>query len=258
MPVVTLTTDFGNESYYVAALKGSLLRLIPGVSLVDLSNNIPPFAIAQAAFLLRNAWPSFPQGTIHLIGIDIDVNLYGQYLLVEKDGQFFIGADNGIFALLFDELPERVFRINRFYDHRSDSFAGHHVFAQAAAALVHSGNPEAIGVPAAIKNQKEHFKPTVDAGSIRGHVVYVDSYGNVITNISEPMFEEVGRGRRFRIRFRRTEELDRLSSNYSDVPPGERLCIFGASGFLEIAMNRGEAAQLLGLKPGSVILIEFV
>jgi S-adenosylmethionine hydrolase len=258
VPVITLTTDFGSESFYVAAIKGSLHRLIPNVHIVDLSNQIAPFDVAQAAFLIRNSYPSFPAKTIHLIGIDMDVNIYGQYLAVEKDGQFFIGADNGIFALVFDQEPEKVYRITHFFESKTDAFSGKNVFANAAAMLSQNWDINAIGEPARIKNFKENFQPMVDANSIRGHVVHIDHFKNVLTNISEQLFTKIARGRRFSIRFRRTEELDRISSDYSDVEPGERLCIFGETGFLEIAINRGEAAQLLGLRTGSVIIIEFL
>lgn len=258
MPVITLTTDFGSESFYVAAIKGNLLQHIPDARIVDISNNVTPFDIGEAAFLLRNSYPFFPKGSIHLIGIDIDLNLYGQYLVVEKDGHFFIGADNGIFSLIFDETPEQVYRITRFFDHKSDIFSGKNVFVKVAAQLLQTGDLTLIGEPSQIKNRKEQFHPLTDADAIRGHVVFVDHFKNVITNISEPLFEKIARGRRFRIRFRRTEELDRISNDYSDVEPGERLCIFGESGFLEIAINRGEAAPLLGLRKGTIIIIEFV
>lgn len=254
MPLVTLTTDFGNNSFYVAALKGGLYKLMSTVHVVDLSNSIPPFDISQAAFLVRNSYPSFPEKTIHLLAVDVDLNLYSQYLLVACKGQYFIGADNGIFSLIFDEVPEDVYRI-KLQEH---DLAGTHIFVQAAAKLAQNWNPLDLAEPGQIKNNKQNFQPMVDADSIRGHVVYIDHYKNVITNISNNLFDTIGRGRRFRIRFRRTEELDRISTHYSAVDAGERLCIFGESGFLEIAMNRGEAAPLLGLRTDSVIVIEFV
>lgn len=254
MPLVTLTTDFGNNSFYVAALKGGLYKLMNTVQVVDLSNSIPPFDISQAAFLVRNSYPSFPEKTIHLLAVDVDLNLYAQYLLVVCKGQYFIGADNGIFSLIFDEVPEEVYRI-KLQEH---DLAGTHIFVQAAAKLAQNWNPLDLAEPGQIKNNKQNFQPMVDADSIRGHVVYIDHYKNVITNISKTLFDTIGRGRRFRIRFRRTEELDRISTHYSAVDAGERLCIFGESGFLEIAMNRGEAAPLLGLRTDSVIVIEFV
>lgn len=254
MPLVTLTTDFGNNSFYVAALKGGLYKLMHTVQVVDLSNSIPPFDISQAAFLVRNSYPSFPEKTIHLLAVDVDLNLYAQYLLVACKGQYFIGADNGIFSLIFDEVPEDVYRIKL----QELDLAGTHFFVQAAAKLAQNWNPLDLAESGQIKNNKQNFQPMVDADSIRGHVVFIDHYKNVVTNISKTLFDSIGRGRRFRIRFRRTEELDRISTHYSAVDAGERLCIFGESGFLEIAMNRGEAAPLLGLRTDSVIVIEFV
>ena len=258
MPVITLTTDFGSESFYIAALKGRLHRLIPGVSIVDINNNISPFDVTQAAFLLRNAWPEFPEKTIHLVGIDLNENIYGQYLAIQMGGQYFIGADNGIFPLIFDEEPEKVHKITRFYTENTDPLDGKSILINAAAQLSKTWDMATLGEPGKIKNRKQNFQPLIDSDSIRGHVVHVDHFKNVLTNISKAAFEEVARERRFRIRFRRTEELDRISQSYSDVEPGERLCLFGESGFLEIAINRGEAAPLLGLRTGSVINIEFL
>jgi S-adenosylmethionine hydrolase len=254
VPLVTLTTDFGSNSFYAAALKGALYRHIPGVQVVDISHAVSPHDITQAAFLVRNSYGSFPLHTIHLLGVDTEIHLHEQYLLVEHQGQYFIGADNGIFSLIFDDAPVKVYRLKRF----SPEGQGLEWWVQAAARLFESGKPEDVGEPTQVKNTKQNFKPMVDANGIRGHVVFIDHYKNVITNISKTLFDEVGRGRRFRIRFRRTEELDRISNYYSAVEPGERVCLFGETGFLEIAMNKGEAAPLLGLRTDSVIVIEFI
>lgn len=254
MPLVTLTTDFGSNSFYAAALKGLLYKYIPDVQVVEISNAVPPFDISHAAFLVRNSYTSFPQHTVHLLGVDTDIHLHAQYLLVEHLNQYFIGADNGIFSLIFDDAPVNAYRLKRFVP----EVQGLEWWVHATARLLETMQPADVGEPVQIKNTKQNFKPMVDADSIRGHVVFIDHYKNVITNISKTLFDHIGRGRRFRIRFRRTEELDRISTHYSAVELGERLCLFGESGFLEIAMNRGEAAPLLGLRTDSVIVIEFI
>ncbi len=273
VPLITLTTDMGDRDYYVSAVKGTLYRLLPGVTVVDITHHIPPFDIAQASFVLRNAYRHFPQGSIHLIGVNpeaikrkspFDMREEVLHVVVEKDGHYFIGADNGIFSLLFDTPPDRVFEITVDTGADSAVFPARSVFAPVACMLASGAPLEEIGLPLESLRERATFRPVVEADMLKGTIIYIDTYGNVIANITRDLFEQVRRNRNFTIYFRREDyEITEISQTYGDVPEGEKVGLFNASGHLEIAINRGVegsgggASSLFGLKLNDTIRIEF-
>lgn len=257
---MTLTTDMGVRDHYVASVKGALFTAIPGVTVVDISHAIAPFDTAQAAFVLRNAYPDFPRGTIHLIGVNPEAGGQEPHVVVRHDGHLFVGADNGIFTLLFDGQPHEAFELTMKIGDDHASFPLKHVFVKAAAHLARGGTPETIGRKLQRVNELRHFVPKVERDGIIGSVIHVDSYGNLVTNITRRLFEEVVRGRPFRIRFGRgANDIRQISRNYGDEAPGERVALFGSGGMLEIAINKGTpgtgggAASLFGMKVGDTV-----
>ncbi len=262
MAIITLTTDMGLRDFYVAAIKGTLIRQMKDVHLVDISHEIEKFNIAQAAYLIRNSYEEFPEGTVHIIGVKPEMDAHINHVVVHVDGQYFIAADNGIFSFLFDKELTEVFELTINQDTDDLTFPTKDIFTKAAVHLAKGGTPEVIGRRTEIKNNYQRLKPLTDANSIRGHVLHVDSYENLITNISETMFNEIGRGRNFQIRCRR-EVLKVIRTNYNGVKPGEALALFSSAKFLEIALNQGSynggggAASLFGLKVDDMIRIEF-
>lgn len=257
MGIITLTTDLGNTDFYQAALKGSLLSLYPDVRLVDVSHTVPPFDIQHAAFVLRNAYPYFPAGTVHLIGIDSVFNDHARFIALRYREHFFVGSDNGVFSLMFEDAPEEIVELNIMQDLRYLHFPLTDIFSKAACHLAQGGPLHEIGVPVEALVDRTLIQPVVDANSLRGSVIYVDSFGNVISNISKDLFDSVQKGRNFTVHFKRNETIDQLSWHYNEVPEGEKLCLFGISNYLEIAINKGTASGLLGLKLGDIIRIEF-
>lgn len=257
MGVITLTTDLGNVDFYQAALKGSLISQYPEVRLVDISHDVPPFDIQNAAFLLRNAYPYFPEGTVHLIGIDSVFNDDARYLALRYQGHFFIGTDNGIFSLMFDSDPEEIVELNLMQDLKYLHFPLTDIFSKAASHLAKGGMLKDIGDPTNRIVERSLIQPVVEKDGLRGSVVYVDSFGNVISNISKELFNVEQKGRDFTVYFRRNETINHLSWHYNEVPEGEKLCLFGISNYLEIAINKGDASKLLGLKAGDIIRVEF-
>ena len=257
MGVITLTTDLGNVDFYQAALKGSLISQYPEVRLVDISHDVPPFDIQNAAFLLRNAYPYFPEGTVHLIGIDSVFNDDARYLALRYQGHFFIGTDNGIFSLMFDSDPEEIVELNLMQDLKYLHFPLTDIFSKAASHLARGGMLKDIGDPTNRIVERSLIQPVVEKDGLRGSVVYVDSFGNVISNISKELFNVEQKGRDFTVYFRRNETINHLSWHYNEVPEGEKLCLFGISNYLEIAINKGDASKLLGLKAGDIIRVEF-
>ena len=257
MGVITLTTDLGHKDFYQAALKGSIISQFPTVQLVDISHDIPPFDIQYAAFVLKNAYPYFPAGTVHLIGIDSVFSEDTRYLAVRHNGHYFVGADNGIFSLILDGVPDEAVELNIIQDLKYLHFPLTDIFAKAACTLAKGGTLSDVGDPVDQVVDRTLVQPVVEAHSLRGSVVFVDSFGNVISNISKELFNNVQRSRNFTLYFRRNETIDQMSWHYNDVPEGEKLCLFGISNHLEIAINKGNASGLLGLNKGDIIRVEF-
>ncbi|MCB0804322.1 MAG: SAM-dependent chlorinase/fluorinase [Bacteroidales bacterium] len=256
MPIITLTSDWGDKDHYAGAVKGAILNKMSDITIVDISHKIPPFDIEQAAFILRNSYPSFPPGTVHIIGINTEESDKTGHTVVEYKRQFFIGTDNGIFSMLFDGKPDKVGELTINQDSDYFTFSTRDRFVSAAVHLA-SGNP--MNEICDLKDnivEKILLKPVEDAGMIKGHVIYIDNYENVITNITESYFKEIRKGRGFSIVFR-SYEISAISKSYNDVARGEILALFDTGGYLEIAINQGNASGLLGLDLKDMIRIEF-
>ena len=257
MAIITLTTDLGDKDIYQAALKGSILKLLPTVNIVDITNSVAAYNIQQAAFILKNSFYYFPDLTVHLIGIDTVYNEYTKYLAVRYKNHYFVGADNGIFSLMFDKDPEEMVEINIMQDLKFLHFPLADIFVKAACHLAQGGSLNQIGVPVNEIEHKMNLQPVIEKNLIKGGVIYIDSFQNVITNITKELFNTVQRGRRFTLSFKRNETITDLCWHYNEVPEGEKLCLFGISDHLEIAINKGNAAGLLGLSLGDTVVIDF-
>lgn len=257
MPIITLTTDLGDKDIYQAALKGSILSALPNVTIVDITHSIAAFNVQQAAFVLKNSYHYFPTDTVHLIGIDTVFNTHTRYLAVKYKGHYFVGADNGIFSLMFDEEPEEMVEINIMQDLKFLHFPLADIFVKAACHLATGGALTQIGLPIAATEKKMNLQPVLDRNLIRGMVIYIDSFQNVITNVTKNFFNSVQHGRKFVLYFKRNETITNLSWHYNEVPEGEKLCLFGISDHLEIAINKGNASGLLGLNLGDSVIIDF-
>lgn len=258
MGIITLTTDLGHKDFYQAALKGSIISQYPAVRLVDVSHDIPPFDIQYAAFVIKNAYPYFPPKTVHLIGIDsLFNNDNTRYLALRCNDHFFVGADNGIFSLILDTPPQEIVELNIIQDLKYLHFPLTDIFSKAACHLAKGGKLSAIGDPIDAVVDRTLIQPIVENDGLRGSVIFIDSFGNVISNISKDLFNSVQRGRDFILYFRRNETINQMSWHYNEVPEGEKLCLFGISNHLEIAINKGNASGLLGLSKGDIIRVEF-
>ena len=204
MGTITLTTDLGHKDFYQAALKGSIITQYPAVRLVDISHDIPPFDIQYAAFVLKNAYPYFPPETVHLIGID---SLYNneetRYLALRYNDHYFVGADNGIFSLILDGKPQEIVELNIIQDLKYLHFPLTDIFSKAACHLAGGGKLADIGDPVNSLVDRTLIQPIVEKDGLRGSVIFVDSFGNVISNISKDLFNKVQRGRNFILYFRR-------------------------------------------------------
>ncbi|HAL81070.1 MAG TPA: hypothetical protein DCO83_01635 [Mucilaginibacter sp.] len=258
MAIITLTTDLGDKDIYQAALKGSILKLLPTVNIVDITNSVAAYNIQQAAFILKNSFYYFPDATVHLIGIDTVFNSETRYLAVKYKNHFFVGADNGIFSLMFDRDPDEIVELNIMQDLKFLHFPLADIFVKAACHLAQGKPLSEIGIPVNSIEKKMNLQPVVEKNLIKGAVIYIDSFQNVITNITKDFFNTIQQGRRFKLSFKRNENIDHLSWHYNEVPEGEKLCLFGISDHLEIAINKGNASGLLGLNLGDSVVIDFL
>jgi len=257
MAIITLTTDLGDKDIYQAALKGSILKLLPTVNIVDITNSVAAYNIQQAAFILKNSFYYFPDETVHLIGIDTVFNTETRYLAVRYRNHYFVGADNGIFSLMFEEDAEEIVELNIMQDLKFLHFPLADIFVKAACHLAKGGTLAQIGLPVSDFEKKMNLQPVIEKNLIKGVVIYIDSFQNVITNITKEFFNRVQQNRRFTLSFKRNETINHLSWHYNEVPEGEKLCLFGISDHLEIAINKGNASGLLGLALGDSVIIDF-
>jgi len=258
MHIITLTSDWNDYDYYVASLKGKLLTNCPDVRIVDISHQVRLFNTAQAAFLVRNSYPNFPENTIHIIAVNSEPEEGGQLLAAHMAGQYFLCADTGMLGLLGGPEPDQVVRITELPEHRTASFISMTIFADVACKLACGIALKEVGTPTDSYNKQVPLRPTIEDHTITGSVIYIDSYQNAITNISREFFDRVGNGRSFQI-FVQSKHyvLDRINSRYNETAPGDLLAIFNAVGLLEVAIRNGNAAGLLKLTTSSTIRVEF-
>ena len=260
MAIITLTTDLGNKDHYVASLKALILSENPDATIIDISHNIEPFNIQQASYILRNCYQNFPKGSIHIIGVDDELSLNNEHVAVELNGHFFIGADNGLFSLLINEVrPDKIVQLNITQKTNVLTFPTKDILAIAACHIARGGTLEIIGKTVEdFDVKKQDLKPVIEKNLIKGLIVYVDNYGNANTNISKSLFNQEIKDREFIILFGREDEVIRkIRNKYKEVPIAEKLAIFNNNNMLQIAINQGRANKLLGLKFHDIIRIEF-
>ena len=263
---ITLISDFGSDSVYVGLLKGSILKRMPEAQIIDLTHDVRKFDPVHAAFVLQAAKDAFPKGTVHIIGVNAVETPDHPHRIVKMQGQFFIGADTGIFQLMGGKKPDAVFDLSGVQtDEDLPTFPERSLFVPAATHLAKGGIPEMLGRPAALATQAENVRPVVEGNALVGHVRHVDGRGNCITDIDQSLFREAGKGRSFFIDMRRARsDIRAISRTYVDGIQGEPVAVFNSMGLLEIAIcmggsgsGYGGAAELLGLKFGDPVRIEF-
>ncbi len=256
MAIITLTSDWGQSDYYVAAVKGAILSALPDATIVDITHNIEPWDIASAAFIIRNCYQNFPEGTIHIIGVETEESSDKPHIALKANGHYFIGTDNDIFSLILGDTPYEAVTIEVIQDSDYFTFTTRDRFVKVAAMIANGLPFNEIGAPYPEIRKCITFQPTIDNNSIHGIVTFVDSYENVVTNITKELFEKIRNGRVFEIRVGKYL-IDKVCRSYTEVAMPDIVALFGSHGFLEIALNHGKAASLLGLSRDSSIDIIF-
>lgn len=243
----TLTSDFGSQNYALASVKGKIYQTFPDAHITSISNHVAPFNLQQAAYLFKQAYRHFPLNTFHFVLNDLYADEKHQLLYAYENQQHIFCADNGFMTLLFDDQPAQLYLLSdrmAQYNHISvaDTFLTH------AACILNNvpGNYKPADVNSLVI--KHPANASVENNSIEAQVLHIDHFGNVVLNVTRQQFEEVRKGRSFRIYFMRDEEITTLSQDYSSVSHGQKLCFFNTANYLEIAVNKGNAAELFGFQ----------
>ena len=248
MPLLTLTSDIGQQDFLIGAVKGQLLQRIETFTLVDISHNLSPFNYPQAAYVCRNAIKNFPAGTFHLILVNLFDERPEHMLLAEHNGHYIGCADNGLLTMILEEIPQKVVALPLEKNQQKNTLYCTSVFAKAFNELNKGKKLEELGDDGISIHVKNPLRPLLGNDYIEGQIIFIDNFENVIVNIHKDEFEEQRKGRSFKIVFKRDEVIDKISETYADVNEGEKLAMFNSAGYLEIAINKGNAAGLLGLQ----------
>jgi S-adenosylmethionine hydrolase len=248
MALITLTSDIGHKDYLVGAVKGQLAQVNPEFRVLDVNHDLSPFNYPQAAYVCRNAFRHFPPFTYHIILVNLFEKKPEQLLLAFHKEQYLLCADNGLLTMILEGRPEMVIGLPLDRNATKNILYCVRVMAQAIQGLVTGGSLLSIGVPDVEFVEKNHLRPVYGDNWIEGQIIFIDHFENVIVNITREEFEERRKGRGFRIVFKRDEVIDRISDTYADVGEGEKLALFNSAGYLEIAIQKGNAAGLFGLR----------
>ena len=266
MSIITLITDFGYKDQFVAQMKGEIYSNNPESQVVDISHNISPFNIMEAAYILENSYKSFPENTIHIIDVDSEKNKEKKHIIVKLDNHYFITSDNGIMSILSQNINyQEIYEIS-ILNELKPMQSSLKTFSKVACHLSMGGKPEIVGKKINNLKNVKNLKPFVNSENtqIISSVIYIDHFGNVVTNIKKSFFEEIGKGRKFEISAR-NYKFNKVYSSYSDIinfelsedqrsDEGKALIIFNSNNYLQISIYRsnpenvGTAATLLGLK----------
>lgn len=281
MSIITLTTDYGLKDHFVGALKGKILSAFSEVKIIDISHNIDPFNTTEASYIIGSAYASFPKGTVHIIGVDAELNKENQHLVMQWNDHYFVCADNGILSMLSQNIvPQKVVAIN-IHDRLPTEATDLDVFVTVACHIAQGGLLNVIGKEIETIKLVTEMQPVVasDKNSIKGYVIYIDHLGNVVTNITKKIFIETAKGRPYEIPLmqsrnqKKSSPIKNIWPKYSDIAnssnydiknyEGDKLAIFNEAGYLEIAIFRsnpskvGSANSLLGLNYRDFITINF-
>jgi len=276
MAIITLTTDFGHKDHFVGALKGTIYKELSDAKIVDITHTISPFNIQECAYILKNSYKAFPEGTIHIVGVDSEPTVENKHIAVLVDNHYFISANNGVISLITSEIkPEKVVEIN-IPNPVIGSFPVLDIFVKVACHIARGGKLEVVGKSFEDLKELKEFAPRItnEGKTIVGSVIYIDNYGNVITNIQKSLFEAYRNGRKFEINAR-NRKINQIHNRYSDIinfdldknqrkGPGDLLALYNSSDYLELAIYKsdlntvGGASTLLGLDYRDTIIINFL
>lgn len=245
MAIITLISDIGLQDYLTGAIKGMLHETCPRHTLIDISHEVLPFNFPQAAYLCKSALPWFAENTCHFILVNLFDRKNMRYLVCRHDNQYFFCPDNGLITMILGNKPDQICELDLKGTHIMEIIRG---FGEAVLALDYGTPLEEIAAPAADLMERRPLQPIVEEDYMEGQIIYVDRFENVVVNITREQFEQARKGRSFKIFVMRDDYISHISGSYADVPEGNKVAMFNAAGYLEIAINKGNAAGLFGLQ----------
>lgn len=275
MSIITLTTDFGHKDYFVSATKAALLQEAPSATIIDISHEISPFNHTEASYILKNAYINFPKGSIHIIGVDSEFSPENEHMIVSFDGHYFVGANNGIFSLIMeDQIIEKIVEIN-IHNTIITSFPVLDVFVKVAAHIARGGTMDVVGKEVKTIHKMVGVRPVInDIGNqLIGSVIYIDNFGNVVTNIKKADFLELQKMRPFTI-FAQSVKFNIIYNSYVEainynIPKEQRnddgklIALWNSANHLELSIYKsnpskvGSANSLFGLDFRTPVTVKF-
>ncbi len=247
MGIITLLSDLGLQDASVASAKAILIQGMPEAEIIDISHQVEPYHLLQAAYLLTASYKNFPPGTCHVLLFDIFSEKHPRLILAAKDQQYFISPDNGLLSLSFGTTLEHVWKCIDF-----EPPLGFKDWLKEIASIIkklQQNTPSDLGLETCqLQHAPQHYQPHILGNAMECQVIHIDRFENVVLNLTQQQFDTIGRGRGFYIAYMRGEQIQQLSTHYQHVRNGDVLCRFNSAGYMEIAINHGKAASLLGLR----------
>ena len=267
MSIITLTSDYGTKDFFISAVKGQILSQLSNVNIVDISHQITPFHLVECAYIIKNAYKNFPKNTVHIIAVDTEQQKNKRHIAAYINEHYFITSDSGLLSLIFPKMqPTEIIEINIPGEKEINLFPAKDTFVKVACHILRGGKLNIVGNK--IDSLKSYKNPVPvelnNSRSLVGEVIYIDRFGNIITNINEDFFNQTKGERDFIIHLPRAKEIRKICKTYSDVDDGVALVLFNSSKLLEIAINRADknassgASTLLGIKETDQIIINFL
>jgi S-adenosylmethionine hydrolase len=257
MPVITLLTDYGLMDSYVAEVKGAILRITPDATIVDISHDVGNYDIEEGAFHLVRSVPYFPEGTVHIGVVDPGVGGGRKPIIIQSQGAFFVGPNNGLLAPAAERLGvERVYEITnrRMLPPKvSDVFDGRDLFGPVGALLAKGVDPSELGVEVPGYVRLPIYEPKLFRSHVEARVIHIDGFGNLVTNITSEVLETIGAedGCVFAVNVHGQEYRIPYVRHFSAIPKGELLMLVAGGGYLELSINQGNAHETLGVERGN-------
>ena len=256
MAIITLISDWNKSDYYIGIVKGTIQAKCDKSQIIDITHNIEHFNYPQAGFIAKATTKYFPKGTVHIIAVNSEATSEYKHIIIKHQEQYFILADNGIAGFMFKDTPDLVIAMETL--EAQTSFPEATVFAKVAAFIACGGDITELGEEIKHIHRQVHNIAAIDRNSISGTIIFNDSYGNAISNITKEEFLNYGKGRRFEVLLsNNNRKITKISNNYNNVIKGEKLALFNSINLLEIAINEGSAENLFRLYKGISIRIKF-
>ena len=259
-PIITLTTDYGTSDHLAGVLKGVILRILPNATVVDINHHVAPFDVLDGALTIGTAYGFFPPRTVYVVVVDPGVGTARRPIIASAEQQYFVAPDNGVLSMVYDRDPGAIVRHvtaeHHFLSPVSNTFHGRDVFAPVAAWLAKTFQTEAFGEEITDFVRFVLPRPKPAGTALKGVVLRVDAFGNLMTNFTaEDLPAAAVESGKIKLQVG-GKAVERLAQNFAEGASGAPVAILGSSGYLEIAVNKGNAARVLGVNRGAEVTIE--